>query len=125
MTQSRPRGFTLIEIMIAVAIVGILAAIALPAYQDQLRKGRRGAAEAHLMDIAAKQQAYLLDTRAGYANAVATLNLTTPADVSQYYTISIAVTAGPPPTFTATAAPKTGQDKDFGGKSLTLTNVGV
>src|SRR5437660_11714313 len=77
------------------------------------------------MDIAAKQQAYLLDTRAGYANAVATLNLTTPADVSQYYTISIAVTAGPPPTFTATAAPKTGQDKDFGGKSLTLTNVGV
>jgi len=111
--------------MIVVVIIGILAAIALPAYQEQQRKARRGAAEAHLMEIASKEQAYLLDTRAGYTNALATLNLTTPSDVSSKYTVSITTTAGPPPTFTVTAAPGTSQSADLGGLSLTITNLGV
>jgi type IV pilus assembly protein PilE len=125
MTRKIAAGFTLIELMITVVIVGVLAAIALPAYQDQMRKGRRGAAQAHLMEIVAKEQAYLLDTRTGYSSSLSTLNLTTPADVSTYYAISIAVGAGPPPTFTVTAAPATGQDKDLGGSSLTVTNTGI
>ena len=42
--MKRTRGFTLIEIIIAVTIIGILVAIAVPSYQNHLRKGRRAEA---------------------------------------------------------------------------------
>lgn len=45
------RGFSLIELMIVVAIVAILAAIAYPSYQEQIRKTRRGQAKADLMEL--------------------------------------------------------------------------
>jgi prepilin-type N-terminal cleavage/methylation domain len=69
MTAKRTRGFTLLEIMIVVAIVGILAAVVLPSYQNQMRKSRRASAQSHLMDIASKEQAYFLDTRGSYSPA--------------------------------------------------------
>jgi type IV pilus assembly protein PilE len=96
---SRPRpdgrGFTLTELLIVVVVVAILAMIALPAYENELRRSRRAAAEAHLLDIAQRQQQYLLDVR-GYAPTVAALGVTTPADVAAYYTIAIVNAAGPP-----------------------------
>jgi len=82
------RGFTLIELMIAVAIVAIIAMIAIPSYTAQIVKGRRSAAEAVLLDIAQREQQYLLDVR-GYAYSLATLNTTTPVNVSAYYTVTI------------------------------------
>lgn len=49
--MSKSRGFTLIELMIVVAVVAILAAIALPSYQEQIRKSRRAQARADLAEI--------------------------------------------------------------------------
>jgi type IV pilus assembly protein PilE len=118
------RGFTLIELMIAVAIVAIIAMIAIPSYTAQIVKGRRSAAEAVLLDIAQRQQQYLLDTR-GYAPNVAALNTTTPVNVSAYYNVQIdPLPAGPPPSFTARATPLPGTAQ-AGDVTLTIDNTGV
>jgi type IV pilus assembly protein PilE len=81
-------GFTLLELVIVVAIVAVLAAIAIPSYQEHLRKGRRAAAQSYLMDLAQRQQQYLLDARA-YAPDPTALSAPTPNDVVPYYTIAI------------------------------------
>jgi type IV pilus assembly protein PilE len=118
------RGFTLIELMIAVAVVAIIAMIAIPSYTSQLVKGRRSSAEAFLMDVAQRQQQYLLDARA-YAPNVATLNTTIPVDVNNYYQINITPNApGSPPSFTASATPIPGTAQ-AGDVTLTIDNTGA
>jgi type IV pilus assembly protein PilE len=114
-------GFTLIELMVAVAIIGILASIALPNYLEYTKKGRRAAAQSHLMDVAQRQQQYLLDARS-YAADLSTLSITTPSDVSSYYTITMEAADATPPTFTVTATPTGAQ---AGDATLTLDNAGT
>jgi type IV pilus assembly protein PilE len=121
--KSIQRGLTLIELMVVLVTVAILAAIAYPSYSSYLAQGRRSSAEAHLMDIAQSQQRYLLDARS-YAADLTTLNVTSPSSVSAYYTITIATTAGPPPTFTATATPKAGTSQ-ASDVTLSISDAGV
>ncbi len=61
MRADKRNGFTLIEVLIVVAIVGILAAIAYPSYVDQVNKVRRADAQAALVELAARLQEYYVD----------------------------------------------------------------
>lgn len=120
--MKRARGFTLIEVMVVVTIIAILAAIALPSYNNYLRKGRRADAQAALTDIASRQQQYLMDARA-YAPDTATLGFTPQTSVTDWYTIAIAV-GGPPPSYSITATPIAGKDQVKDGV-LNLTSTGA
>jgi len=109
---ARARGFTLIELIIVIAIVALLVTVALPSYRDHVRKSRRAEAQAYLMSVAGRQSQFLVDTR-GYAATLATINIPMPASVVASYDVTLAAAAGPPPTFTLTAAPKAGTDQVY------------
>jgi type IV pilus assembly protein PilE len=124
--STRIGGFSLVELMIAVAIMAILATIAYPSYQDHLRKGRRAAAQAFLLETASRQQQYLLDARAYAvgAAAIADLSLSIPADVTRFYTVTIDPAAPTmPPTYVVRALPIAGSGQEPDGE-LTLDQAG-
>lgn len=105
--MKKTAGFSLIELMIVVAVIGILAAIAIPSYQDHIRKGKRAAAKSVLSDLANRQQAYLTDKRS-YATSLTSLvsSFAAPSEIASDYTF--AVTADntlSPPTFSVAATP--------------------
>lgn len=86
------QGFTLIEMLITVAIIGILAAVALPAYQKYVQRGKRAAAQSQMMDLANREQQYLLANRVYLANTSSTsvgTIFTLPSDVSANYTLTV------------------------------------
>jgi len=110
-TWRKARGFTLIELMVTVAIVAILAAIALPSYLNHVRQANRAAAQGYMLEISNLQQRYLLDARtyatASSATDFATLNWPpAPSTVAPNYTVTTAPkTSTTPPGFTVTATP--------------------
>ncbi len=116
-------GFTLVELLIAVVVVGILAAVAWPSYQDSLRKSHRADAQAFLMDLAQQEQRYFLDARA-YASFT-TLNPTVPAAVSGYYATPVVTipSGATPPTFSISISPTGAQAADSCG-TLTIDSSG-
>jgi len=108
----RTQGFSLIEILIVVGIIGILAAIALPSYKKQIQRSNRAAAQALMSDVANKQQIFLSTART-YAASLGELNVTAPSDISpKFYTFTIDPVAGPPPCFTITAKAQGNQADD-------------
>lgn len=122
-TGNQTKGFSLVELMIVVAVVGILSAIAYPSYQEHLRKSRRAEAQSLLMTIADRQQQFLLDTRS-YAGSIDALHIAPPASVTSHYDLTLSLAASSVPAFTVTAAPLGGQLADKCG-TLTLTNTGA
>lgn len=118
----KSKGFTLIELMIVVAIIGIITSIAFPNYVRYVTKSKRSAAQALMLDIANREKQYFLDART-YTSTLSNLGISSlPSDVSANYTISINTPAGPPPSFTITATPIGGQVSDG---AITLTDTGV
>ena len=125
------RGFSLMELLVVLAIIGILVAIAIPSYDAYLRRGSRSAAQGFMMQVSGKQAQYLLDAR-NYAvgsTAIGDLTLTVPPDVSPFYTVVVengtgGTTVSVPPTFRVRATPVAGSRQASDGE-LILTDTGT
>lgn len=110
-------GFTIIELMIAVAIISILAIVVFPSYQSSIRESRRAEAQAGLSAILLEQENYRL-TNPTYASSLA--DITAPS--SDFYTFEIVEGSATSSTYTvkATAVTGTSQADDDGCTSLTI-----
>ncbi len=133
-------GFTLVEIMIVVVVVGILAAIAMGSYSKSVQRSNRGAAKTALLDLAAREEKYFSLNNA-YSSTItdlygASTTLTFPLSIplnsgSTRYTIAAptiaaattTTTTTTPATFQFTAVPANGQVGDACG-SFSINSVG-
>lgn len=118
------QGFTLIELMIVVAVIGILASIALPSYTQYIIKSNRVAAQSQMMEIANREQQFLFADRA-YADKATLISsgYAPPTEVSAKYSYDVTVdNTATPPTYTITFTPTGSQASDG---ALTLNNTGA
>ena len=135
-TSRKAKGFTLIELVVAMVIAAILAAIAIPAYSNYVRKSRRTEAKTALLDLASLEERYFSTsntysgtaTDVGYAAWPSTIG-------SGYYSIAApnitaavaptpAAPAGTPAFFSFVATPLGDQVKDTQCASFTVTSQG-
>jgi len=115
------RGFTLIELMIVVVVIAILAAIAYPSYTSYVTRGKRSAAQAAMMDLANRQQQYLLaNRRFGTKDEMEAGGFVLPTDVAATHSYAVTVGTGSLPTFTLTFTPQA----PFSDVTLTLDSEG-
>ncbi len=87
--QRRARGFTLIELIIAMVIGAILVALALPSFLSSMRKSRRSEAMAALTSMQQEQERWR-SNNASYTSSLTDLRLTTPSNPGHYYVLTIA-----------------------------------
>lgn len=129
-SKRKSRGFTLVELMVAVAVLAILTAIAYPMYQEQVRKSRRGAVKGSMLQVSqfmeryyTENMRYSVDAGGNSLSMSDVYNasfLDDAAQVEKYYDLTLISDAT---GYTIQAVPESGQDEDK-CKTLTLTSTG-
>lgn len=117
-------GFTLMELMITVAIVGILAGIAYPSYTEFVLRSNRSEAQGELMLFANLQEQVFVDTRA-YAGNMTGLGEGTATVETESENYIISVNASTATTFTLQAVAQNMQTQDAGCTTLTVDHLGT
>lgn len=120
----RARGFTLIELMVVVAIVAILVAIAYPSYQDAVRKGHRGQAKADLVELAQRAERFRTINGTYQGFAIAAPDNQSPRQGTARYQVARADDGTDPTVFRLTAAPLGAQQADVRCMTLTINQLG-
>lgn len=130
MQPKRIGGFSLIELMVAVVIVAILAAIAVPSYSNYVVRGSRAAAQTELLELASLQEKIFLNSNAYTPSVAAAYNGNSAGGLGRTggqtpdgkYALSLDI-AVPSQTFTLTAAPVAGKSQ-AGDGALTISENG-
>ncbi len=123
-------GFTLVELLVVMVIAAILAAVAIPAYSNYVRKARRTDAKSALLDMASLEERYF-SVNNSYSSTATDLGYAAfPVTVgSGYYTIAaptiVAATTAAAATYTLTATATGDQTKDTLCTTFTLTSAGA
>jgi type IV pilus assembly protein PilE len=129
--MQRQAGFTLIEIMVTIAIIAILAAIAIPNYADYVRRGKIQEATATLLAMKTKMEQYFQDNRSYVTPGAPVLDAcvagsTVQVPPTKYFTIDCNTPARTVSTFTITAnGGVAGGDQSMAGISFTINQAGV
>ena len=123
---NRSQGFSLIELLIAVAIIGILAAIAIPMYSDYVTRSRRADGQATLMQVAQELERCYTQFSKYNDNSCSVVDGDGVSETSDqgFYVISAAGGDLTESTFTLTATPQNEQADDTDCTTLTLTHLG-
>lgn len=113
--MSRKEGFTLIELMVTVAIIAIIAAFAFPAYTDYVKRGKIQEATANLADMRVKLEQYFQDNRTYACAGAATLPI---APAVKYFSFSCSNLSNS--TYTVTATGGVAGEPSMTGFSYTI-----
>jgi type IV pilus assembly protein PilE len=129
--QAPQAGFTLVELLIAVVISGVLVAIAVPSFSNYIMQGRRPDAKTGLLDLAAREERYYtvhnsytaVASNLGYGSTASfPMNVGSGPDYQLAVTSPAGTTAGS--AFTITATPINAQASDACG-TYSLNNLGL
>jgi len=123
------RGFTLIELMIVVVIIGLLIGIAIPSYQAYVLRSHRADGQAVLIDISAREERFLAqnNTYTTVLSAATGLNMGTTTSPDGYYNLSVAACAGGTiaTCYLVTATATGGQTGDTACLTITYSSTGI